>query len=70
MPKILPLHPTDTPIVFALQFCTHSMPQSRSAPPAMLMVMMREVACAGGGLSCGQGRPREEIGESAVLARS
>eukprot|EP00966_Prymnesium_polylepis_P140644 3248579-Prymnesium_polylepis.1 len=41
------------------------MPQSRSAPPATLKVMIRELM-----RSCGQGRPREEIGESAVLARS
>ena len=33
----LPLHPTHTPIMFALQFCTYTMHQSRSDPSAMLV---------------------------------
>ena len=38
-----PLHPTLTPIMFALQFCAYTMHQSRSDPSATLMVMMREL---------------------------
>ena len=33
----LPLHPTHTPIMLALQFCTYTMHQSRSDPSATLM---------------------------------